>query len=249
MAKYYVCLERRRDGQLLSRDGGTLTHPSDLNIPVYDPNCGWNPNPYVTGLYIVDGHPLNAGGFIFQNPAYFEVKPIGEVIPLDIRDGLYQVEGYIRIREITNDEPEFSQAVLGEVAKTNQDHAVRYAAVKRITDQAVLGEVVKTAQYLDVRLWAIERITEQASLEEMARTNQDPRIRLAAIDEITNEAVLAEFAKTSSDQTICIAAVKRIGDDTILAEVAKTSPDQHVRDVAIKRIINSTILATVVINS
>jgi len=102
------------------------------------------------------------------------------------------------------------QAALAQVATTDKDWSVRWAAVEGLTSQAVLARIATNDDDVDIRKLAVSMLTDQAALARIARRDQDWSVRWAAVNRLTVRAVLAQVAENDPDADIRKLAVSKL---------------------------------------
>ncbi|HZS38102.1 MAG TPA: DUF349 domain-containing protein [Polyangia bacterium] len=156
----------------------------------------------------------------------------------------------IALKKITNWE------LLGEVAKSDPDEALRRdagekaadllfdaavadsdeqrcrEALGRIASTRVIAKVARLAPFAGVRRAALERLDDGKPLAEVARQAPDPQIRLAAVERLTDVAALRDVAIGDTHKEVALRAVERLDDDDALAAVDKKCKIKAVRAAA-----------------
>jgi hypothetical protein len=142
------------------------------------------------------------------------------------------------------------QAVLTEIAKTDQDADVRKAVVEKLTDQEALADVAESGKHRDARFGALEKVVNEAALAEIAKSSTNGDIRLAAAVKLSDatvaQVIYAQIARSDSDGGVRQAAVKKLTDQTAFAEIAMTDAAWEVRLEAVTRLSDEAVLAEVV---
>lgn len=120
------------------------------------------------------------------------------------------------------------------LARTDDDPAVRKAAVDALPGQAFFIAVAKEAQYHDSRVWAIDKVTDQSALAGLAR-DSGPVAKLAVL-RLTDQNVLANVANEAAEEEAAVAAIGRLTSQPLLAILARRGQTLIVRRAAIARL-------------
>lgn len=137
--------------------------------------------------------------------------------------------------------------ILTQVAKGDNDAAVRRVAVNRLHDLGIIREIMESDSDAEVRELARKRffrmvagldadtlplatrlewveLERQADmLEAFARQGKDAEIRLTALTGITRESLLGDLAIGDADAQVRIAAAQRLTQQSTMTRVAKHS--------------------------
>lgn len=177
-------------------------------------------------------------------------------IPIMDRDKV--MEELVRLQ---NNEKE----LLLEMAKTDQDEAVRIKAMGNIWDKHLLAKIAATSPYKNTQIEAVKRIADikfgglsdsgiQGILIQITKTDVENDIRQEAVRHLKDTGILKEIAKTFSNSAIQIEAVKRIADtdpglmsdcdiQDILIGIARTNVDSNLRKESVRLLKDNATLA------
>lgn len=144
------------------------------------------------------------------------------------------------VKKLTN------QALLAEIAKNDEDWAVRAAAAEKLNDQASLA---KMAMNLNAGSWelgveVVDALTNQDLLTEIANDGPDWLVRLEAQGKLTHNPFIAKYVHGGPDERL--AAVRRITNQVILTKIAMH--DFAVGDTAAEKLTNQSTLAKIATN-
>lgn len=119
------------------------------------------------------------------------------------------------------------------------DEKNRRPAVHFVTDQALLAEIAKSNDELDVCGEAFHKVRNQALHADIAMKSFHWQIRKRAVGELTAQALLAQVVRTEEESHVRAAAIERLTDQALLAEIARTHRDRAVRKEAEKALARS----------
>jgi hypothetical protein len=155
------------------------------------------------------------------------------------------------VRKISN------EALLAQIAASNEPFPVRVAAIERISDQSTLFNIAQTAPANTVGTGgkqAVMRLSDSKSLVALATGAVNNDVRIAAIDRLEPEdqLTLVDIARGAHDSQIREAAVKRltvqserISDHATLVNIAQMTWDRAVGAAIVKRLSDSKSLVAV----
>ncbi|HPG38714.1 MAG TPA: hypothetical protein PLP19_12750 [bacterium] len=150
-----------------------------------------------------------------------------------------------------NPEDPKNREILYELAKQDQEAAVRLAVTEKLADQSLLAWIANNDTMLDIRKAAIKRITDNSLLATLIKNSPESAVRKAAINKLSDQLLLAEVIKSEQDSKLRKTAVSRLTDPALLAEVAKNDRDYLVRMAAFSKLgleTSQEALADVIIN-
>ena len=148
------------------------------------------------------------------------------------------------------------QALLGDIAVEAENHIVRFAALKKLTDRAVLAKMgmwVKpelTRQVTDqgllaqiavdakdeyVRAAAVEKLADQALLARIAMDDKADRVRDTALGKLAEPTLLKIAAESKSLNDRCV-VIGKMRDQALLRQWAVDQPQAVIREAAVRRI-------------
>ncbi len=145
------------------------------------------------------------------------------------------------------------ESILTQMALSDEERKVRWAATDKITNQTKLAQTTLAQIALSdkdhfVRYKATEKITDQKILTQIALSDDDQLIRQSATEKITDQTILAEIALSDSHDRVRNCATKKIIDQKILTQIALSDDDKDVRLLATEKTTNQTILAEIALS-
>ncbi len=153
----------------------------------------------------------------------------------------------IRIKAVQelNDE-----AILAQLALSDEDNLVRCHAIEKIVDRNILTQIVSTYLFgivsetaakrikdlIKARLLAVKEITDQDSLIKIVLGDEDFNVRRIAVEKIKDPEALIKIALGDEDSSVRRIATKKITDQDTLIKIALGDGDWHVRKEAAEKI-------------
>ncbi|MFH1887440.1 MAG: hypothetical protein ABIM40_12170 [Pseudomonadota bacterium] len=125
---------------------------------------------------------------------------------------------------------------LEAVARSGENHLVRWEAVSRIKDDAVLADIVGTDASDRVRVAAAQCIGHQEEVAGLATSDTHYRVRIAAAGRIENETALMVVCESDPDVRVRLAAASMLSDPALLGHVARNNVFPSVRLAAARKL-------------
>ena len=117
----------------------------------------------------------------------------------------------------------------------NPDPQIRLQAVARLNDDAVLAELALTDENAEVRRAAAQRISDEERLAELAQENTD--VNLAALDRLKEQRLIVQVARRAESADVRCRAVGRIEDPLIVQRISAEDTCPTVRRLAKARLV------------
>ncbi len=158
------------------------------------------------------------------------------------------------------------QSLLTQIAQKAKDEQVRMAAVKKLTNQVILANIAMSDDDKAVRKAALarvaiksllsqigiwvdpdktEQITDQDMLKEIALEAKDADVRIAALKNIKDQDLITKIALKDKDDTVRMAAAQNITRQNLLAKIGVESKDIRLREFAVKNITSPALLGNI----
>jgi len=119
------------------------------------------------------------------------------------------------------------QALLAELAGTDESPRVRRAAVDKINDMQYLLTVALDGEYIDARIAAVEKIDSQETLAEIVKKRKNMQLMGACFSRITDREILKQIANSAEyNMSARRMAIENFADESFLSEVRLDSGDQ-----------------------
>ncbi|MDR1189325.1 MAG: hypothetical protein LBK95_18055, partial [Bifidobacteriaceae bacterium] len=151
------------------------------------------------------------------------------------------------IRGKATDSPE-DQIILAELATSDANIHVRWAAAAGIADLDILAQVLADiARNHDVYnhhicLALIKRVSDQRVLAQIAKSHKSDSLTDAAVEKVTDLGILNDLAKNADFWSVRRHAVGKVLRQELLADIAQNDQEAPVRQEAVKRLTIQTAL-------